>query len=87
MGTIIESVDTLVADWLNVDVDIIIPCASCISAGLEPHLFKLDQVETIIARGKSEVLSYHKIITDLLHLRFSVPSAKKIFVSIWLLLI
>ena len=35
MGNLIESIDTLISDWLTVEVKVSIPCLGCYAAGIK----------------------------------------------------
>lgn len=48
-------IDTLIADWLRVDVKVTIPCTHCINENAQPFLFTQSQLEQAVAKGKTVV--------------------------------
>eukprot|EP01128_Nolandella_sp_AFSM9_P001133 TRINITY_DN11242_c0_g1_i1.p1 TRINITY_DN11242_c0_g1~~TRINITY_DN11242_c0_g1_i1.p1 ORF type:complete len:633 (-),score=57.05 TRINITY_DN11242_c0_g1_i1:47-1882(-) len=55
-GSLIESIDTLVSDWLTVKVNITVPCLSCYGSVItKPHQFSIQECEEGVTSGKSEL--------------------------------
>eukprot|EP01125_Pyxidicula_operculata_P006879 TRINITY_DN2359_c0_g1_i1.p1 TRINITY_DN2359_c0_g1~~TRINITY_DN2359_c0_g1_i1.p1 ORF type:complete len:1423 (+),score=357.36 TRINITY_DN2359_c0_g1_i1:201-4271(+) len=58
MGQLVESIDTLISDWLHKDVQVnkSIPCQSCQERGdPEPYLFPLEMCSSAVTRGEKFV--------------------------------
>eukprot|EP00005_Dracoamoeba_jomungandri_P000755 CAMPEP_0174256266 /NCGR_PEP_ID=MMETSP0439-20130205/5520_1 /TAXON_ID=0 /ORGANISM="Stereomyxa ramosa, Strain Chinc5" /LENGTH=1755 /DNA_ID=CAMNT_0015338793 /DNA_START=1 /DNA_END=5268 /DNA_ORIENTATION=+ len=54
MLLILASIDTLVADWLNVNVTAIIPCIHCTShRDSDPYMFNQSEIEHAVANGRT----------------------------------
>ncbi|KAL6040633.1 Myotubularin-like phosphatase domain, variant 2, partial [Balamuthia mandrillaris] len=56
MLVLIASIETLVSDWLRVNVKVLIPCIHCIREhNTKPHLFTLAELEEAVANGQTVV--------------------------------
>jgi hypothetical protein len=49
---LVETIETLINDWVHVPVDVMVPCIHCLRAGhRHPHLFAQMECEAAILRG------------------------------------
>jgi hypothetical protein len=53
MLVLLASVDTLIADWLRVDVEVHVPCIHCIRDHVKPSLFSMAQLEQAASKGQT----------------------------------
>jgi len=56
MLVLLASIDTLIADWLKVEVKVEIPCPHCIKDHVKPYLFSQAELEQAVSRGNTVVL-------------------------------
>jgi len=54
MGRLIESIDTLISDWLSVEVKIFVPC-TCLVRGGNMYKFTLPECEKAVSKGDTIV--------------------------------
>lgn len=55
LSSIVESIDTLLEDWLRVEVEKLVPCSHCLGEGREPYFFNLEECEKAVSKGQKTV--------------------------------
>jgi hypothetical protein len=53
---LIDSIDTLIRDWLRIKVPVYVPCIHCLERNEDPYLFPLKVCESAMAKGKPVVI-------------------------------